>query len=94
MPKRIVILGGGYAGVLTAKKLAKSLKKREVEITLVDKNPFHTLLTELHEVAADRVEEDAVKVPFEKIFAGRKVRVAQDTVVNVDMEEKKLRGQR
>ena len=41
--KNIVIVGAGYAGVLTAKKLAKRLKKQEnVQITVIDKNPFHT----------------------------------------------------
>lgn len=94
MPKRILILGGGYAGVLTAKKLAKKLKKHEVEITLIDKNPFHTLLTELHEVAAGRVEEDAVKVPFAKIFAGRSVRVALDNIRSIDLHKKTLTGER
>ena len=52
---RILIVGAGYAGVLTAKKLEKRLRKnRDVEISIVDKNPFHTMLTELHEVAANR----------------------------------------
>ena len=38
--KNIVIVGAGYAGVLTAKKLAKRLKKQEdVQITVIDKNP-------------------------------------------------------
>ena len=68
--KRIAILGGGYGGVLTAKKLAKKFKKdEEVEITLIDQNPYHTLLTELHEVAAGRVSEDAIRIDYKKIFA-------------------------
>jgi NADH dehydrogenase len=61
--KNIVIVGAGYAGVLTAKKLAKKFKKNEdVNITIIDKNPFHTMLTELHEVAANRVDEDSIKI--------------------------------
>ena len=48
--KRIVIVGGGYAGVLTAKKLAKKFKKDpSTSVTLIDKNP-HTMLTK-YEVA-------------------------------------------
>jgi NADH dehydrogenase len=38
--KRIVVLGGGYAGVHAAKRLAKKLKKvkDKVEITLIDRH--------------------------------------------------------
>ena len=65
--KRIVILGGGYGGVLTAKKLARKLKKdQNIEIMLIDKKPYHTLLTELHEVAAGRVEEDSIRIDLKR----------------------------
>ena len=58
--KEVVIIGAGYAGVLCAKKLEKKLRKKkvrdEVRITIIDKHPYHTMLTELHEVAACRVD--------------------------------------
>lgn len=88
MEKKIVIVGAGYAGILTAKKLAKKLKKQDVSITIIDKNPFHTMLTELHEVAADRVDEDSIKISLKKVFAGRKVNVKLDTVTSIDFEKK------
>ncbi|MFR9190699.1 MAG: FAD/NAD(P)-binding protein [Anaerotruncus massiliensis (ex Togo et al. 2019)] len=82
--KNIVIVGAGYAGVLTAKKLAKRLKKQEnVQITVIDKNPFHTMYTELHEVAAHRVDEDSIKISLERVFAGRNVHVVLDTVTSI-----------
>ena len=92
MEKRIVIVGAGYAGILAAKKLAKKLKKREVDITIIDKNPFHTMLTELHEVAAGRVDEDSIKISLKKVFAGRKVNVKMDTVTSIDFNHKKVIG--
>ncbi|HHT16222.1 MAG TPA: FAD-dependent oxidoreductase [Papillibacter sp.] len=92
MGKHIVIAGAGYAGVYTAKKLQKRLKKEpDVSITLIDKNPYHTMLTELHEVAANRVQEDHVRFHLEDIFAGRKVNLRMDTVTGVDFENKTLR---
>lgn len=91
--KNIVIVGAGYAGILTAKKLEKRLKKLEdVTISIIDKNPFHTMLTELHEVAASRVEEDSIRISLKKVFAGRKVNVVLDTVTNIDFEGKCVNG--
>ncbi len=94
MEKRIVIVGAGYAGILTAKKLEKRLKKsNDVSITIIDKNPFHTMLTELHEVAANRVDEDSIKISLSKVFAGRKVNVKMDTVTSIDYEKKIVAGE-
>lgn len=85
MSTKIVILGAGYAGVHAAKKLAKKYKKNnEVEITLIDKNPYHTLMTELHEVAGGRVPEESVKVDLYRIFNRTKVKVVVDYIENVD----------
>lgn len=96
MDKRIVIVGAGYAGVLTAKKLARRLKKAGVtdaSVTLIDRNPFHTMLTELHEVAAGRVEEDSIRMSLRKIFAGRNVDVRLDTVGSIDFERRVVHGE-
>lgn len=88
---RILILGGGYGGVQTAKTLYKRYKKRaDIEITLIDKNPYHTLMTELHEIAGSRTEPEAVQVSFAKIFGSKRVNVVVDEITGVDMDEKKL----
>jgi len=93
MAKKIVVLGAGCSGVLIAKKLAKKLKQTDVDITIIDKNPFHTMLTELHEVAAWRVDEDSIRVDLKKIFAERNVNVAQDTIISTDFDNNTLIGQ-
>jgi NADH dehydrogenase len=93
MNTKIVIIGAGYAGVLTAKKLEKKFRKtKDVSITIIDKKPYHTMLTELHEVAAGRVEEDSIRMSLKKIFAGRNVDLRLDTVTSVDFKEKKVIG--
>lgn len=98
MGKNIVVVGAGYAGVLTAKKLAKRIKKlgksNEINITIIDRHPFHTMLTELHEVAAWRVEEDSIKISLERVFAGRKVNVALDNVESIDYDGKTVHGKK
>ncbi len=88
--KRILLIGAGYGGILTAKKLEKKLKKRsDVELTIVDKKPYHTMLTELHEVAANRVPEDAIRIDLNKIFAHRKIDVVMDEIKEIDFAGKK-----
>ncbi len=91
--KNIVIIGAGYSGVLTAKKLERKLKKTEqAVITVIDKNPYHTMLTELHEVAAGRVDEDSIKISLRKVFSGRRIRFVHDFVQSVDFDQKIVRG--
>jgi NADH dehydrogenase len=91
--KNILIVGGGYAGVKAAKVLHKKYKRsKNVEITLVDRNRFHTLMTELHEVAGDRVPQASVKVSYDRIFSGTSVNVVHDEIVDVDLDGKKAVG--
>lgn len=90
MTKNIVIVGAGYAGVTAARSLAKTFKKNdEVTITLIDKNSFHTYMTELHEVAAGRVEPEAIKYDLQRIFKKYpKVDLVTDKVVSIDYDKK------
>ena len=92
--KRVVILGGGYAGVHAAKKLHKAFKRMQdkVEITLIDRHREHILMTELHEVAGNRVDEDSVKISFDRIFSGKMVTVIKDDITSIDFETQVLTG--
>ncbi|MBN1647181.1 MAG: NAD(P)/FAD-dependent oxidoreductase [Spirochaetales bacterium] len=91
--KRIIIVGGGYAGLAAAKHLGHTYKRnKDIEILLIDKNPYHTLMTELHEVAGARVPPEAVKVHFDKIFAVSKVKYVRDLIKKVDFKSRKING--
>src|SRR5271166_727498 len=91
--KKIAILGAGYGGVAAAKTLHRLFKKdNEVEISLFDRNPFHTLMTELHEVAGGRTEPQSVQVSLEKIFGGTRVNVKIETISNVRFADNVLVG--
>ncbi|HUX11754.1 MAG TPA: FAD-dependent oxidoreductase [Spirochaetia bacterium] len=88
---RISILGAGYAGIAAAKLLYKRYKKKQdVEITVIDRNPYHTLMTELHEIAGSRTEPGAVQVSLAKIFGGTSVNVVIDEIQTIDFENNRL----
>lgn len=87
--KNIVIIGAGYAGVHAAKILAKKYKRDDsVNITLIDRHTYHTMMTELHEVAAHRVEPDAIQFDLRRLFNRTKVKLVTDNVTKVDQNEK------
>ena len=57
LPKRILILGGGFAGLYAAMELEETLAPaREVEITLVNRENFFLFTPMLHEVAASDLD--------------------------------------
>lgn len=91
MPRiNIVVVGGGFAGVSAAKLLSKKLKKNnQVAITLIDRHPYHTYMTELHEVAGGRVEPDAIQYDLQRLFSRRKnVQLITDNVIELNHEDK------
>ncbi len=61
---RVVILGGGFAGV----ELAKSLCHAAVQVVLIDRQNFHTFQPLLYQVATAGVEPSSIIYPFRKIF--------------------------
>jgi NADH dehydrogenase len=54
--KRIVIVGGGYAGFYTAWRLERRLRRDEASVTVVDPAPYMTYQPFLPEVAAGSIE--------------------------------------
>ena len=54
--RRIVIVGGGYAGFYTAWKLEKRLRRGEAEVVVIDPLPYMTYQPFLPEVMAGSVE--------------------------------------
>lgn len=86
----IVVVGAGFAGVAATKTLSRHFKKnKDVTITLIDKHPYLTYMTELHEVAGGRVEPEAIQYDLQKLFARSKnVHLVTDTVTNLDKEKK------
>lgn len=90
MTKKVLIVGAGYAGIEAALTLNKKKKKDNIEITLIDKNPYHTLLTELHEVAGNRISEEGIRIPLASIFKYTDVKLVMDEVKHFDFDNNKV----
>ncbi|EAD1456614.1 NAD(P)/FAD-dependent oxidoreductase [Listeria monocytogenes] len=83
---KIVILGAGYGGLKTLRKLQQ--RNLEAEIVLVNKNDYHHETTWLHEAAAGTIEPEKLMYPLDKVVNNTKTTFIQDTVVKINKDEK------
>src|SRR5690242_41789 len=89
-PKRIVIAGGGFAGVGVALELERLLRKDEdVQITLVNRENFSLFTPMLHEVAASDLEITAIVNPLRKLV--RKCEFFAGNVEAIDLVRRTVR---
>lgn len=93
MSKEIVILGAGFAGVLSALTARKYLTADEAKITVVNQFPTHQIITELHRLAGGTINEGAVALPLAKIFKGKDINLEIAKVNSFDANSKKLNYQ-
>ncbi|WP_223034135.1 NAD(P)/FAD-dependent oxidoreductase [Hanstruepera marina] len=61
---RLVIVGGGFAGI----NLAKSLKNKPLQVVLIDKHNYHTFQPLLYQVSSSGLEPDSIAYPLRKII--------------------------
>jgi NADH:ubiquinone reductase (H+-translocating) len=61
---RVVIIGGGFAGL----ELAKALCGADLQVVLIDKNNYHTFQPLLYQVATAALEAESIVYPFRKMF--------------------------
>ena len=75
---RVVVIGGGFAGI----SLVKKLKNKPVQIVVLDKNNFHQFQPLLYQVATSGIEPDSIVFPLRKLFNGYKNVFFRMAVVN------------
>ncbi len=64
---RVVIIGGGFAGL----KLVKTLKSQHYQVVVFDKNNYHTFQPLMYQVASASLAPDSIAYPLRKIFKGK-----------------------
>jgi NADH:ubiquinone reductase (H+-translocating) len=89
---RIVVLGGGFGGVATARHLERALRRRtDVEITLVSRENFFVLTPLLFEACSGRLELRHCAQPIRAAL--RRTRFIEATVESVDLQRQLVRAE-
>ncbi len=90
MKKEILILGAGYGGLLSALSARANLSPQEANITVINRQSVHQIITELHRLAAGNVSEQAVALPLKKLFKNKNINVRVGNIESIDLKEKKV----
>ncbi|KMZ41780.1 MULTISPECIES: NAD(P)/FAD-dependent oxidoreductase [Bacillales] len=90
MAKHILILGGGYGGLLSALTARKYMTAEEASITVVNRFPTHQIITELHRLAVGNLSEQNVALPLERLLRGKEINLVVDTVENIGLESQRV----
>lgn len=92
--KNIVIIGAGFSGILTAQHLEKRTSRlKNISITLIDKNPYFTMRTEIHAAATGRGKPENITYNLAETFADSpNVSFFVDEVTDIDFSEKVVKG--
>lgn len=88
--KRVLIIGGGYAGIRTALELSKR-RIPGLKITLISAKPHFEYFPTLYRVVAG-YSALQVCVPLFEIFKGTDVDVVEDYVARINLEHKQAFG--
>jgi len=90
-PRRVVVAGGGYAGMTCAVTLAhRMLPSDGLEIVLVDPRPYQQALSELDLVAAGTPRPQFAELWHADAFHGLPIRVVYDRLESVDPREHRV----
>ena len=84
---KVVIVGGGFAGL----KLAQSLKRAPVQVTLIDRRNFHLFQPLLYQVATGVLSPANIATSLREIIRHQKnVQVLLDEVIHIDVKSRKV----
>jgi NADH dehydrogenase len=82
----VVILGGGFGGL----NAARALRRKEVDVTLVDRRNHHVFQPLLYQVATAVLNPSDIAAPIRRIVHAPNVTVLLGEVAAVDVERKSV----
>ncbi len=65
--KKVVIIGGGFAGIYALRELTK---QNDIKITIIDKHPYHNLQPEVYDLIANKSNISDVTIDLPSLCAG------------------------
>ncbi|MGK4152083.1 NAD(P)/FAD-dependent oxidoreductase [Kurthia gibsonii] len=83
--RNLVLLGGGYGNMRILLRLLPNNLPQDVQITLVDRAPYHSLKTEFYALAAGTTPETHMRVTFP---THERLSIVYGEVVNIDRDKK------
>lgn len=85
--KKIIVVGGGFAGIQLIKKLNEDL----LDVLLIDKINHHQFQPLFYQVAASQIEPSSISFPLRYIFRNRKnIQIRLAEVLTIDAKTNKV----
>ncbi|WP_100013074.1 NAD(P)/FAD-dependent oxidoreductase [Lentibacillus sediminis] len=85
--KRLAILGGGYGGLRILLDLLEKQLPEDIEITIIDRNPYHSVKTEFYTIAAGTSAERDVRMDFPQ---DERVRYVYGEIQQIDTSNEQI----
>lgn len=86
-PVRVVVVGGGFAGLDAALSLDAALGwSAKLELTLIDRKNYFLFPPLLPSVSVGAIETRQVTYPFRRIFEATNIRFKKETVERIDLD--------
>ncbi|TPN85159.1 NAD(P)/FAD-dependent oxidoreductase [Aquimarina algicola] len=84
---RLVVIGGGFAGVA----MARSMIKENIQLVLLDRHNYHTFQPLLYQVSTSSLEPDSIAYPLRKIVKrGKNTFFRMAEVESIDPDQKRV----
>jgi len=87
MRKKVIVIGGGFAGLQFCRNIDKSI----FDVLLIDKFNHHQFQPLFYQVATSQIEPSSISFPLRNIFKGSKgIQIRLAEVTKIEPEEKKV----